>query len=178
MLKHKIDRGFTLIELLIVMAILGILAVVVIVAMNPAERQAQAKDAGRVSAVAQLGRTLQAYYTSKSVYPDVSNWADDLITTGNLSAFPSGLTYNYNSVTGCSTYAQPAVNPVYCYNEDQVNANGALIFSKAESTSYRSKCTAPEEAFFVFSTEDSRGGVICSNGDPAPWPAGSMTYQP
>ncbi len=170
--------GFTLIELLIVIAILGILAVVVLVLINPGERQAQARDAGRVSSVAQLGRSIQAYYTVKSNLPDVATWAADLVTTGEMSVFPSGIAYTYNSVSACTTYVQPATFPTYCYNEDEANGNGAIIYSKAESTTYRSKCNTPEETYFVFSTEDSRGGVICSNGDPTPWVSGSMTYQP
>lgn len=175
--KFKLD-GFTLIELLIVMAILGVLAVVILLVMNPAERQAQARDTGRISSVAQIGRAIQAYYTTNGSYMDVGNWATDLISSGEMSTFPSGVAYNYNSVSACTTYVQPASPGTYCYDEDQVNGNGALVFAKAESTSYRSKCTTPEEAFFVFSTADSRGGVICSSGDPVPWTSGSMTYQP
>jgi len=171
-------KGFTLIELLIVIAILGILAVVVLVVMNPGERQAQARDTGRISSVTQLGRSLQAYYSTKSNYPDVGTWATELVGSGEISTFPSGTAYSYNSVSSCITYVQPAVDRTYCYNEDQVNNLGALVFAKAESTTYRSKCTPPEEAYFVFSTEDSRGGVVCSNGDPVPWTAGSMTYAP
>jgi len=171
-------NAFTIIELLIVIAILGLLAVITLVAMNPGERQAQAKDSGRISSVVQIGNSLQAFYTTKTYLPDVSNWADDLVTSAELSSFPSGIRYTYNSVTACTTYPQPALDGTFCYDEDQANDLGAIVFAKAESTSYRSKCTAPEEAYFVFSTEDSRGGTICSDGDPAPWTSGTMTYQP
>lgn len=170
--------GFTLIELLIVIAILGVLAVIVLVMLNPGERQAQARDSGRISSVGQLGRSLQAFYTSKTYFPDVANWANDLVTSGELANFPSGVAYTYNSVSACSTYVQPATDGTYCYNEDQANGNGALVFAKAESTSYRSRCTSPEEPYFVFSTTDARGGTICSNGDPAVWSSGTMTYLP
>lgn len=178
MVKRKRYSGFTLIELLIVIAILGILAVVVLVIMNPGEKQAQARDTGRISSVTQIGRSIQAYYTTKTNYPNVGTWADDLVTSGELSSFPSGISYTYNSVSACTTYVQPAVDPTYCYNEDQANGNGALVFSKMESTTYRSKCTAPQEAYFVFSTADSRGGTICSDGDPVVLSAGSMIYIP
>ena len=46
-------RGFTLIELLIVMAILGVLAVVVLVAINPIQQLARTRDTGRKSGVTQ-----------------------------------------------------------------------------------------------------------------------------
>ena len=68
----RIKRGFTLIELLIVMAILGVLAVVVLLAINPAEQLARTRDTGRVSAVTQMGHAVQAYDTShNAVYPVV-----------------------------------------------------------------------------------------------------------
>jgi prepilin-type N-terminal cleavage/methylation domain-containing protein len=171
------QAGFTLIELLIVMAILGVLAVVVLVMLNPGEKQAEARDAGRISSVAQLGRSLQAFYTSKTYLPDVMNWGNDLVTSGELATFPPAIDYTYNSVSHCTTYVQPN-NGTYCYNEDQANGNGALVFAKAESTSYRSRCTAPEEAYFVFSTTDARGGTICNNLDPTVWSNGSRTYLP
>lgn len=170
------NKGFTLIELIIVIAILGVLAVIVFVAINPGERQAQARDTGRISSITQLGRSLQAYYTVNTNYPDVGTWAQDLIDQGELSIFPSGVSYSLNGISACTTYVQPAVDSTYCYDEDQVSDNGALVFSKAEATSNRDECTAPEEAYFVFSTEDGRGGTICSNGDPVPWPAGTQNY--
>ncbi len=175
--KNRSGIGFTLIELLIVIAILGILAVVVLVVMNPGERQAQARDTGRISSIAQLGHSLQAYYSTKTTYPTVGSWASDLVASGEIASFPSGITYSYNSVSACTRYVQPAVDGTFCYDEDEANGNGALIFAKAESTSHRSKCTTPEEAYFVFSTEDSRGGTICSSSNPTPWVAGSVTYQ-
>jgi hypothetical protein len=131
-----------------------------------------------VSLVGQLGRSLQAFYTSKTYFPDVANWATEMVTSGELATFPSGVGYTYNSVSACSTYVQPATDGTYCYNEDQANGNGALVFAKAESTSYRSRCTSPEEPYFVFSTTDARGGTVCSNGDPAVWSSGTMTYLP
>ena len=169
------SKAFTLLELLIVMAILGVLAVVIFVALNPRERQAQARDTGRISAVTQIGHSLQAYYTTLSTYPDVSNWAQALIDEGELSSFPPGIAYT-SGINPCTTYPQPASNPSYCYDEDLVGGDGVIVFSKSEAISHRSKCPSPEEAYFVFSTADSRGGTICSNGDPSPWSTGSMTY--
>ncbi len=71
-------KGFTLIELLIVMAILGVLAVVVLVAINPVQQLARTRDAGRKSGVTQMGHALEAFYTSQGAeYPDeAANWVD------------------------------------------------------------------------------------------------------
>jgi prepilin-type N-terminal cleavage/methylation domain-containing protein len=168
----NLKRGFTLIELLIVIAILAVLAVVVLVAVNPAQRQAQARDTGRQSSVVQLGRAIQTYYTSSSSYPSNSNWAQDLINIGELGSFPSGIAYNAGS--NCVTFEQPGVNPTYCYDLDATN--GAIVFSVAEAQKNIVKCTVSETPYFTFSTADSRGGTICFNGDPTPWAPGTMNY--
>jgi prepilin-type N-terminal cleavage/methylation domain-containing protein len=174
--KDKKEKGFTLIELIIVMAILGLLAVIVLVLVNPVERLAQARDSNRMTSITQLGHSLQAYYTTNSAYPATATWAQDLVAKGEISTFPSGVPYSAYSVTNCTTFVQPATNQTFCYNQDEANGNGAIVFAKAESTSFRSKCTAPEEAFFVYATVDGHGGVICSNVDPLPWAAGSRNY--
>ena len=62
--RKKLFRGFTLIELLIVIAILGILAAAVLVAVNPKKRQEQAKDANIKADVGSIATGLQAYFTS------------------------------------------------------------------------------------------------------------------
>ncbi len=165
------SRGFTLIELLIVIAILGVLAVVVLVAIDPVEKLANARDAGRISSTAQLGRSLQSYYTSSTAYPLAANWAQDLIDAGELSVFPAGV--SYNTVGQCTIVVQPAIDPTYCYSADI--ANGALVYSRAESERHSSKCSLGDP-YFVFSTADGRGGTVCSALEPTVWAAGTQTY--
>jgi len=68
---RKFFKGFTLIELLIVIAILGILAAAVLVAINPGKRTRQAQDAKRKNDVGALATEVQGYYTSpgQGTYP-------------------------------------------------------------------------------------------------------------
>ena len=71
-INHRQRRlGFTLIELLIVIAILGILAAAVLVAINPAKRTKQAQDAKSKNDVGALATEVQAYYVSPGLgyYP-------------------------------------------------------------------------------------------------------------
>ena len=62
-------KGFTLIELLIVIAILGILAVAVLSAINPVEQMKKARDAGRKSDAAELLNAHERYFTTFGCYP-------------------------------------------------------------------------------------------------------------
>lgn len=167
-------KGFTLIELLIVMAIIGVLAVIVFVAINPVQRLAQTRDTGRISAVAQLGRSLQAYYTNKAEYPPQLTWADDLLAIGEISTFPSGINYSVSGTTFCAQFVQPGDDPTYCYAVD--TDYGAIVYARAESLVHTSKCTLPDLTYFVFSTADARGGTICSSTEPTPWASGTQTY--
>lgn len=168
--------GFTMIELLVVIAILGVLAIVILVAINPVEKQAQSRDTGRISSVAQLGRSLEAYFTSRGVYPDEASWAQDLIGSGEFSTFPSGIDYTAYSVSECSTYVQPGVDPTYCYDLDTAGGNGAIVFARLEANSHNDKCSSPDVAYFAYSTADGRGGTICSSSDPTAWPSSSQIY--
>ena len=54
----KQNKGFTLIELLVVIAILGILATLVVLAINPAETQRRGRDASRLSDLATIRKAI------------------------------------------------------------------------------------------------------------------------
>jgi prepilin-type N-terminal cleavage/methylation domain-containing protein len=174
----KTNLAFTLIELLIVIAILGVLAVVVLVLVNPSERFAQTRDAGRISTIAQLGRALEQYFINHSeTYPDSLTWDSDLEGTGDIKNFPSGVEYVINSVSPCTTNARPVGEETFCYALDNSGNNyGGLIFSKLESTREVNRCNLIGNTYIVHSTADGKTGMICSNGDPSPWAAGSATY--
>src|SRR3989344_4512694 len=61
--------AFTLIELLIVIAILGVLAAAVLVAIDPGKRTAQARDVKRKGDVNAIANALIGYYTLAGNYP-------------------------------------------------------------------------------------------------------------
>lgn len=84
-------KGFTMIELLIVIAVLGILAVAVLSAINPLEQMRKARDSGRKSDAAELLNALERYYTSFGCYPWDSACDGTGLLSGNVNpAFASG----------------------------------------------------------------------------------------
>jgi prepilin-type N-terminal cleavage/methylation domain-containing protein len=98
-------RGFTLIELLVVIAIVAVLAVTVIITLNPAELLKQARDSDRLADLNTLNKALSilqsdiaspSFGTGNTVYisiPDSSTTCANL----RLPTLPAGYTY------GCAT---------------------------------------------------------------------------
>lgn len=168
----KIYKGFTLIELLIVMAILGVLAVVVLVAINPVQQLARTRDAGRKSAVSQIGRSLEAYYTSHggSYIPESSTWVATLQAAGEISTVPSAINGTVSGYTNppCADNAQSN----WCYDTNGAGLSQAVVYTMLESQSEISKCTTGDP-WFVWSTVDGRGGLVCAAAEPDP---GTQTW--
>ena len=119
--QKKFFKGFTLIELLIVIAILGILAAAVLVAVNPAKRQRQARDSARKNDIGQLATALQAYYTTpgQGVYPA---GLTALTTSGDLKQVPTGPTGDVYSYIFDGTSTEAAI---YVALEDPTGESGS-----------------------------------------------------
>jgi len=91
-------KSFTLIELLIVIAILGVLAAAVVVAINPGKRMAQAKIAGALQFAKQVDYSSQFEGVGQWDFDDSSNpsQARDSSANGNNNGTIVGATYNCN----------------------------------------------------------------------------------
>lgn len=63
-------RGFTLLELLIVITIIGLLAGVIVVVVNPLTQLSKTRDLERKNTLKQLQGALEQYYSDNGVYPD------------------------------------------------------------------------------------------------------------
>jgi len=71
-MKKYLPKGFTMIELLIVIAVLGILAIAVLAAINPIEQINRGRDTGSRSDAEQLLSAIDRYNASQMLWP----WQD------------------------------------------------------------------------------------------------------
>jgi prepilin-type N-terminal cleavage/methylation domain-containing protein len=114
------SKGFTLIELLVVIAVIGVLAGIVIVAINPTEQINKGKDSGRMNAVNSLSTAMQAYYTNQGVtgYPTVvaATWQNLLTADNDINAPVAADT------TGMSTCTVNSQNGICYANFESTNA--------------------------------------------------------
>ena len=95
--KKRVSKGFTLLEILLVIAAIGILAAIVLVAINPNRQLAQVRDATRRSDINTIYKALEQY----------------LIDTGN---YPSSVNSNYKEI--CNTGTEQVVGGVIdCTNK-------------------------------------------------------------
>jgi len=68
-MRKTLAQGFTLVELLIVIALLGVIATIVIAAINPLEQANRAADSGMKADASQIVSAIQRYYTTHNEFP-------------------------------------------------------------------------------------------------------------
>lgn len=68
-MRKTLAQGFTLVELLIVIALLGVIATIVIAAINPLEQANRATDSGMKADASQIVSAIQRYYTTHNEFP-------------------------------------------------------------------------------------------------------------
>lgn len=107
-LKQNTQKGFTLIELLVVIAIIGLLASVVLLALNSA--RSKSRDAKRVADARQLSSALELYFNDANSYPTSLNSLVSSSYIGTIPTPPSpsgdgpcGASITAYSFTGTST---------------------------------------------------------------------------
>ena len=102
------QKAFTLVELLVVVAIIGLLSTLSVVALNSA--RAKARDSRRLSDIKQLRTALDMYYDSAGTYPDSLTSGSPLSYGGMifLAKVPddplSSQNYNYTKTEGGQNY--------------------------------------------------------------------------
>lgn len=169
------NKGFTLIELLIVIAVLGVLAAIILIAINPAEVIERGRDAGRIAAMNQLGHSVSAYVVNvqqrlgSDTAFTATNFQAPLVNSGDLS---KAIDFS-GSAYSCGNSSATSVQNNICYNESNVSGINAdfVVWTDAKSKAYQNKCTAAQFPRIVYSSTQGKAGVDCvatATTNPAP----------
>lgn len=94
LIKYK-QKAFTLIELLIVIAILGILAVGILVGINPLEQTRKATDTSLVRIASEYKTAVDRFYAGHNYMP----WCDPSSAPGTCNAPYGAGCANFNALT-------------------------------------------------------------------------------
>ena len=86
-MRNKNEKGFTLIELLVVIAIIGLLASVVLLALNSA--RAKSRDAKRLADVRQIASAMELYFNDVNSYPAAVNNKPSALVPKYIGLLPS-----------------------------------------------------------------------------------------
>lgn len=139
-------KGFTMIELLIVIAILGVLAVAVLSAINPLEQIRRGRDTGSRSDAEQLINALDRYYSSHGYFPwqtsegDTSGftWTPSSGLSGQWASTMSGLISADEVKTGfTSRLSNPTGNSIYLFYNGTSTSNSTYACFLPQSKSMK-----------------------------------------
>ena len=75
------QKSFTLIELLVVIAVIGMLASIILVSLDPARKKA--RDTKRKMDLAQMSKAIEMYYDEYDSYPRNSGWCTQISNPAN-----------------------------------------------------------------------------------------------
>lgn len=160
-----LKKGFTLIELLIVIAVLGILAVAVLAAINPIEQINRSRDTGSRSDAEQLIGAIDRYYASKGYYPWVTNPTDDatLVWTQVGTAWSDGTEGVLAKLSAAGT---EEVKQSFTTRISDSGYNTLQVFNGGGPGDSTYICFLPKSGSF-----QTDSGDRCTNGTPSDYPA-------
>lgn len=159
--KVKSQMAFTMIELLIVIAILGILAVAVLAAINPVEQINRGRDTGSRSDAEQLLSAIDRFYAYKGYYPWVTNPNNDSALPWRGVAGDATISFTGGTI---EAWGDDASTP--CYVLDKIangNADESCVGTNEVKRSFIDKITKTDynHLYVYFSGEAGDSLYVC-----------------
>lgn len=178
MKTSKKTAGFTMIELLIVIAILGILAVAVLSAINPVEQINRGRDTGSRSDAEQLISAIDRYNAFQGFYPWQEGASDDVYGITPLKSLTAE-TVLLQHTTNCQVSDLLGAGDGACIGANELkvtffsrifntNYNYLAIYHGENASDSTYVCFAPKSD--AFKTEATARAVDVGNL-PADYPA-------
>lgn len=173
-MQKQTQKGFTLIELLVVIAVIGVLAAIVLIAIDPLEQINRGKDASLKDKVSQVGNAAQAAYTASGAngtasYPLTGGTSgtqqDNLVASGDLKAQLTDVTY-----VGCASGTCTSM-VAYAKLLSKQSATNAASAGAGTATGASPTCVAGTTGtvYFVYqasNTTTSKTGWFCGGTAP------------
>jgi len=159
--KVKSQMAFTMIELLIVIAILGILAVAVLAAINPVEQINRGRDTGSRSDAEQLLSAIDRFYAYKGYYPWTTNPNNDSALPWRGVAGDATISFTGGSI---DAWGDDATTP--CYVLDKIangNADESCVGTNEVKRSFIDKITKSDynHLYVYFSGDAGDSLYVC-----------------
>ncbi len=141
------NKAFTLIELMIVIAIIGILMTIVIIAINPLQQIQKAQDSKRRADLNQIKAAMQLYYNDYKYYPTTA------------SSIPFGAAWTVSGTTYMKQIPASDANNHYAYNGvgtcsasscTDYNITAYLNLPNADDANTLTKCSVTASATINF----------------------------
>ena len=141
-MRNKKQKGFTLIELLVVIAIIGLLASVVLVALNGAREKS--REAKRLADVSQMSAAFELMFNDSNAYPTGANSA----VASGYSAAAGAILGNGQGLMAVTTKGTFNLTPTYIglvpYNPTPIDSGtGAALCNTAAAVTTASTAATP-----------------------------------
>lgn len=156
-MRNYLSKGFTLIELLIVIAVLGILAVAVLSAINPIEQINRSRDTGSQSDAEQLISAIDRYYATQNALYPWQTTSTDLTAQAwvpvNTSWVPAGATGDETVLGRLSEAGNEELKTSFTNRITATGYNTLRIYNAGDTGNSNYVCFAPKSGAFKTQAE-------------------------
>lgn len=186
----KYTKGFTLVELLIVIALLGVIALIVIAAINPIEQANRSRDTKMKADGGQLLSAIERYFAANYEFPWVVDPATSTLTNDDAFGFVSAATPGVGIclAADCSTdgallsglelkpefknrdFVTTTVETDKLYVGKELSASSSVyVCYIPNSRSFRQNGCDNDNVYTISTSDGSRTKVSAASCDPDNW---------